>query len=391
MPRNGAPRVVCLVIGAAASSLALAPSSKLFAAVTMRGEVSRILGPAFSTPAHLVGLSCSQGIQIGVVGRGGMDIDGGSHVDSGEARVNRASRVTIEGSGSSWRVCGKLGVGYSGSGVLDITAGGRVSSTGGYIAGSSLSAGTGRVVVRGTGSAWACHGTLRIGANGSGLLSIGRGGSVIVSGNLNIGDANSDGTVRLNGGTLDMQNHDITTGSGLAAFTFTGGTLQGVRAFAVKWDQRLDLRQLAGTLATTKRMVMGGNYVLGAPGTLRVILSGADAVQGADLAQYDVKGNAALAGRLQVVCRDGFKPRPGQRFDVLKAANIDAHGLRVSGFGFRIIDNGHVLELIEPTGSLNYAWLLVVAAGLTACLLAAGARLALFLRRRRSRCCDVTR
>lgn len=350
-----------------------------------------MLGPAFRTPAHLAGLSYNYGIQIGFTRRGGMDIDGGSHVDSGEARVNRGSRVTVEGSGSSWHVRGKLGIGYIGSGMLDITAGGRVISSGGYIAGSSLSAGTGRILVHGTGSTWACHGTLRIGANGSGLLSIGRGGSVIIGGNLNIGDANSDGTVRLNGGTLDMQNHDITTGSGFATFTFTGGTLQNVRTFAVKWDQRLDLRQIAGTLATTKRMVMGGNYMLGTAGTLRVILSGADAVQGADIAQYDVKGNAALAGRLQVVCRDGFKPRPGQRFDVLKAAKIDDRGLRVSGFGFRIIDNGHVLELIEPAGSLKYAWLIVVAAGLTAFLLAAGAGLALFLRKRRSRCSDVAR
>ena len=60
--------------------------------------------------------------------------------------------VTVSGTGSTWTNSSALYVGYSGSGTLNITDGGAVSSTYGYIGYNSGS--TGAVTVDGTGSTW---------------------------------------------------------------------------------------------------------------------------------------------------------------------------------------------------------------------------------------------
>ena len=389
MPRKVPSSAAPLVFQVAAVALAFAPASALVAMVTMNGEVSRIGGPVFRTPAHSIGVLCNRGLEIGFGRKGGMTIDGASQVVSGTAHVNKGSRVTVTGAGSSWRVRGDVGVGYIGGGTLDITGGARVSSTGGYIGGSSLSDGSGQVTVAGTGSEWTCDGPLAVGARGDGVLIIGPGGSVAVGGDLDVAWADSVGIVRLVGGDLDMQGHSISANSN-AAFHFSSGTLKNIRTFGSRF-RRFNLLQRGGTLVSTRNMTIFGDYTLGASGTLQVILSNREAVTRSDLPQYKVDGIAILTGRVQVLKASGFRLQPGERFDVLEAKSIDIRHLRVGGFGFRIVDNGRALELIAPPGRRSQGWLFLIPGGLIACVLAAWVGIALLLRGRRGRSRDIAR
>ena len=84
--------------------------------------------------------------------------------------------MTVDGTGSTWTNSGSLYVGNCGNGTLNITGGGAVSNTNGYIGYNSGSTGT--VTVAGTGSTWTNSGDLDVGNYGSGTLNITGGGAV---------------------------------------------------------------------------------------------------------------------------------------------------------------------------------------------------------------------
>ncbi|MBN2580810.1 MAG: autotransporter-associated beta strand repeat-containing protein [Pirellulales bacterium] len=88
--------------------------------------------------------------------------------------------ATITGAGSTWTNNGSLSVGESGSGTLNIEAGGQVSSYSAYLGGYQFSSGT--TTVTGSDSMWTINSDFRVGASGSGMLYIEAGGEVI-SGN----------------------------------------------------------------------------------------------------------------------------------------------------------------------------------------------------------------
>ena len=95
-----------------------------------------------------------------------------------------ASTVTVDGAGSTWTNNGGLYVGYdnyySGSSSLNITNGGAVTDTSGYIGFYSGLAST--VAVDGAGSTWTNSGELYVGFydyyGGSATLNITNGGTV---------------------------------------------------------------------------------------------------------------------------------------------------------------------------------------------------------------------
>ncbi len=94
--------------------------------------------------------------------------------------------VTIAGTSSQWTDSSYLFVGGSGSGALNITAGGSVSDVNGYIGCYAGSNGT--VTVNGAGSTWTNTGDLGIGGYydigffGNGTLNISNGGAVTTIG-----------------------------------------------------------------------------------------------------------------------------------------------------------------------------------------------------------------
>ena len=85
--------------------------------------------------------------------------------------------ATVAGSGSTWTVNGPLAVGYLGSGTLSITGGATVNSVGGTV--GAVSGSTGVAIVDGPGSTWNTGAEwFWVGYQGSGKLSITRGGNV---------------------------------------------------------------------------------------------------------------------------------------------------------------------------------------------------------------------
>jgi T5SS/PEP-CTERM-associated repeat protein len=224
-----------------------------------------------------------------------MTVDGGSKVVSGKSLIGVGSDIngaaSITGAGSQWTTNSNLYVGYAGIGVLDVSDDALVS-VGGNLSLASIGYSTG---------------------------------------------SGSSGTVNLNGGTLDLQGHDITQGGGTAALHFTEGTLKNVGSFG------FDLHQQGGILAagaSPGAMAITGNYVLDSAGTLQVELAGPGGVAGSDFDFYSITGSATLSGMLEVLPDGGFRPTNGGHFDVLSAVSIDAGSLNLSsGYSYEILDN----------------------------------------------------
>lgn len=106
--------------------------------------------------------------------------DGAGYIGDASGSTGTA---TVDGVGSTWTNTGALFVGNCGSGTLNVTDGGTVSSTKGYIAVASTS--TGIATVSGIGSTWSNSSDLFVGGwdidssdNGCGTLKILAGGTV---------------------------------------------------------------------------------------------------------------------------------------------------------------------------------------------------------------------
>ncbi|MBN1851720.1 MAG: autotransporter-associated beta strand repeat-containing protein [Pirellulales bacterium] len=118
---------------------------------------------------------------IGLSGNGTLDVTGGGSVSSTSGCIGfeggSTGEVRIDGTGSRWNNnADLLIIGLSGNGTLDVTGGGSVSSTSGYI--GSEGGSTGEVRIDGTGSTWTNKTELYIGAGGDGTLNITGGGTV---------------------------------------------------------------------------------------------------------------------------------------------------------------------------------------------------------------------
>ncbi len=140
--------------------------------------------------------------------------------------------VTVDGVGSTWTMNNwSISVGYRGSGVLNITGGGAVSSWSGRI--GSQSGSTGEATVNGVGSTWTNSSDLNVGRYGSGVLNITDGGLVSVGRNLTIDDDGEGGFINMaTGGMLAL---DGDADDSLAAFL---GLVSGTDAIRY-WDYPL--------------------------------------------------------------------------------------------------------------------------------------------------------
>jgi autotransporter family porin len=130
-------------------------------------------------------------------GRGTLEIsNGGAASNGGDGyigySVGSVCTAFVDGAGSTWTNTGYLCVGEEGTGMLNITNGGAVSSSGTAYLGRQ-SGSTGTVSVDGAGSTWANSGSLFVGNTGTGTLAISNGGLVSVGGSLTI-DTNSGGS-----------------------------------------------------------------------------------------------------------------------------------------------------------------------------------------------------
>jgi T5SS/PEP-CTERM-associated repeat protein len=120
---------------------------------------------------------------------------------SGIASQNGSvGNVTVTDQGSAWTHGGSLTVGGDGTGTLTIAAGGRVSTSGGIIGGSfSGFSGSGAVVVQNPGSAWTNTSSLIVGNRRPGSLTIGDGGTVTSTSGTIAASFGATGTVNIAG------------------------------------------------------------------------------------------------------------------------------------------------------------------------------------------------
>jgi len=120
---------------------------------------------------------------VGYFGTGVLNITAGGDISNSGAAIGHAAgssgTATVSGAGSQWQINGAITVGRSGTGTLEISDGGLVSSLYGYIGGdtqlgsSGAGGGTGVVTVSGANSKWSNSGVIHLGNDGTGTLNIG--------------------------------------------------------------------------------------------------------------------------------------------------------------------------------------------------------------------------
>ncbi|WP_167518119.1 autotransporter domain-containing protein [Brucella pseudintermedia] len=181
-------------------------------------------------------------LYVGDQGSGALTVMGGGRVTNRSAIVGNSSGSTgaVEVSGSdgngnasTWEASGSLSIGDQGSGELTVKGGGKVTSRNGWIGYSSGS--TGAVVVSGSDgngnvSTWEASDSLFIGVEGFGQLTVADGGRVDAS-TVHIGiDGSGNGTLNLfgseAGGRGVLETGYVARGRGAAVFTIDGGVLR---------------------------------------------------------------------------------------------------------------------------------------------------------------------
>ncbi|MGB6082427.1 MAG: autotransporter-associated beta strand repeat-containing protein, partial [Xanthobacteraceae bacterium] len=146
----------------------------LAGAFTKLGAGTLTLTGAVSTGDGLATVSDGRLDVLGALASGGSTID----YTGGAPGVTAAARVT--GDGATWTNSENLNVGLAGSGALDISGGGAVTSVGGVIGSNAGSKGT--ATVTGPESSWLLSDSMLVGSNGDGKLTVAGGAKVLSSG-----------------------------------------------------------------------------------------------------------------------------------------------------------------------------------------------------------------
>jgi outer membrane autotransporter protein len=146
-------------------------------------------------------------VSVGIVGTGQLTIANGGTLNDGGGRIGDQTgsqgTVIVTGAGSTWinsltgPLAGTLVVGANGAGTLTIADGGEVRNVAGTIALHAGSEGT--VTVIGHNSTWISTGELRVGDSGTATLTVANGGAVSSGGSAIGRSLGSQGTVTVTG------------------------------------------------------------------------------------------------------------------------------------------------------------------------------------------------
>ncbi|MBI82488.1 MAG: hypothetical protein CMJ81_04765 [Planctomycetaceae bacterium] len=236
----------------------------------------------------------SDRLVVGRHGDGTLIVEAEGFVSNSLGLIGRYSNstglVTVSGASSQWSNSGGLHVGWYGDGTLDVRAGGMVSTTSGYI--GRYSGSTGMATVTGADSQWNHSNSLNIGggssaAGGSGTLNIRDSGLVTVSDTTRLWD---EGSVTLDGGTLDTVTLDLTVGT----FNMLDGILRATNVTGT-------LNNQGGTLSPGNSpgiLTITGDYTQGAAATMEIELAGTAA---GDFDRLTSSGSANLDGTLDLL------------------------------------------------------------------------------------------
>ncbi|WP_269582954.1 autotransporter outer membrane beta-barrel domain-containing protein [Roseibium sp. Sym1] len=157
-------------------------------------------------------------LTVGDTGTGALEVSNGGVVTSGEGRLGNASTgdgtVSVDGAGTDWSLSGQLFVGYEGTGAMTISASGTVSST----SASTIAFGTdstGTLTVTNSGTLNTV-GALYVSEGGTGYLTVSAGGTVSVT--------NTGAQIRI-ANDAGSYGEATVTGSGSSLEAATNGTL----------------------------------------------------------------------------------------------------------------------------------------------------------------------
>ena len=168
---------------------------------------------------------------VGSNGLGVMTVSNGGEVTSSGvtlgALVPGEGRATVTGAGSHWTMQGSLASGVSGTGDFVVSAGGEVEMTGLLL--GSVASGTGNVTVTGSGSRLTASSSVGVASLGSGTLNVASGAELYCETSLTVNDPAGApvGTLNLDGGSVFVTGNFINN----SVFNFTDGLLQVAGTF----------------------------------------------------------------------------------------------------------------------------------------------------------------
>lgn len=286
-------------------------------------------------------LTTSHGLLIGEQGHGEFDVAGGtaslsSPTTGSDLALDAgfyagASGVISVSAGLLQDVNGTgMVIGGSGSGTLTLGAGGHVlvgggTTAGGLTAGQS-SSGAGTVTVSGAGATLACAGQFQLGAQGHGTLSVSNGGSVSAGGSasgagLILGADGGSGNATISGGSLSVTGQIAVGSDGSGTLMVSSGA--GVSA----------------TSSIVSAMAIAGGQ--GSSGTVTVTGAGTTLTLTGGLTDGDY-GNASFAltgGAHATIESSSANSVPG----IVIGAFAGSGTMTVDGNGTRLNDVGQLL------------------------------------------------
>ncbi len=218
---------------------------------------------------------------MGKGGKGILAITNGGKVSSTGGAIAYGSgstgNVTVHGANSTWTSSGDLDVGGFGKGTLAITNGAQVSSASTYVGSCSGRDGRGSVTVDGTNSTWTNSGRLYVGYCANGTLAITNGAQVFNTKG-SIGDhSGSTGNVTVHGANSTWTNSSElyvgVFGNGTLAIT-NGGKASNANGYIGSYSGstgRVTVSGIGSTWMTSNNLYIGGSEsIVGVLGTVNV-------------------------------------------------------------------------------------------------------------------------
>ncbi len=195
---------------------------------TIDGSSETVIGSGAGAPGTLGSPWNNSGtITIGDTGTGSVAVSAGGKVTSSGGTIGKdagsAGTVTITGSGSDWTNDAGLALGDSGTGTLTISDGGKANGT--LVQIGETSVGEGTMTVTGTGSQFVSTTGVNVGNSGTGTLTVSDGGK-FVGDDVDIAwVAGSTGTATVTGqgSLIQAANGSIVGNSGTGTLTLADG------------------------------------------------------------------------------------------------------------------------------------------------------------------------
>lgn len=210
----------------------------------------------------------------------------------------------ITGPGSVLEALTHLGVGSSKNAHLLLEDGAQMASGSATIGGSNGQ--TSAITITGDSTTWTSFGPIVVGfESGDSTLNIDDGARLEALANITVAQFfDSEGTISINGGTLDMNAGNVVFGAGTHGFIFLDGRLENVRHFGSNLVQQGGTLQI-GDAGATGETHIEASYQLGVNGRVELDLAG-PTLENFDLLTLDQP--ATLAGSLQLSLLDDYVP-----------------------------------------------------------------------------------